>query len=209
MIKEPDMAVRNTLSPQTRNNWMIDALLFGSAVLAALSGIYFLFFPTGGFQGGRNPWVNVQILFDRHTWDDLHTWGGVIMILVAVIHLVIHWSWFVSMARRSYKELTSRTSCLNARGRFNLWVNVVVAVSFVLTAVSGIYLLLVPGGPGSTDMTWLLTRTGWDLLHTWAGVVLILAAVIHFAIHWKWVTKVTNKLAAGLRRPEQIEPLAG
>jgi hypothetical protein len=165
--------------------------------------------PTGGFHGGRNAWANIQILFDRHTWEDLHTWAGLAMILVAVVHLVVHWSWFVSMVRRSYKELTSRSACLNARGRFNLWTNLVVALSFVLTAASGIVLLLMPSGPGSADTVWMLTRTSWDMLHTWSSVVLILAAVIHFAIHWKWVTKVTRKLAAGLSAPGRINPLAG
>lgn len=203
------MASQSKLSPQTRNNWLIDAVLFSSAILAAVSGIYFLYFPTGGFRGGRNPWANIQILFDRHTWEDLHTWAGLAMILIAGVHLVIHWPWFVSMARRSYKELTTRNTCLNARGRFNLWINVVVALSFALTAASGIYFLLVPGGPGSAETLWLLTRSAWDLLHTWAGVTLILAAVIHFAIHWKWVTKVTRKLTAGLSWPAGIKSLEG
>jgi hypothetical protein len=31
------------------------AALIISAVAAAFSGIYFLFLPTGGYQGGRNP----------------------------------------------------------------------------------------------------------------------------------------------------------
>ena len=70
------------VSKQTQRNWWINAALGGSAIIAALSGIYFLFLPNGGYQGGRNPLYNLQILFTRHTWDDLHTWSGVIMIAV-------------------------------------------------------------------------------------------------------------------------------
>jgi len=53
-----------------------------SALLAALSGIYFLFLPVSGYQGGRNPMYGVTVLFERSAWDDLHTWGGVVMIAI-------------------------------------------------------------------------------------------------------------------------------
>ena len=182
------------VSKQTQKNWWIDAALFISAVIAALSGIYFLFLPTGGFQGGRNPLYNIQILFTRQTWDDLHTWGGVAMIAAAVIHLTIHWKWVTSMARRTWIELTGKCGCLNPRGRWNLILNTVVAISFILTAISGVYFLFATGGRWAADPMFVFTRTTWDMIHTWAGVSLIVAVSIHLAIHWKWVTKVTRKM---------------
>jgi cytochrome b subunit of formate dehydrogenase len=182
------------VSKQTQKNWWIDATLFISAVIAALSGIYFLFLPTGGFQGGRNPLYNVQILFTRQTWDDLHAWGGVVMIAAAVIHLVIHWKWVTSMTRRTWNELTGKCGCLNPRGRGNLILNTVVAISFLLTAISGMYFLFITGGRWAADPMILFTRTTWDLIHTWAGISLIAAVIIHLAIHRKWVTKVTRKM---------------
>jgi hypothetical protein len=182
------------MSKQTKKNWWIDLVLFSSALIAALSGIYFLFLPTGGYQGGRNPLYNLQVLFSRQTWDDLHTWGGVAMIVAAIIHLVIHWSWVVNMTRRILNELTAKGTRMNARGRWNLILNVVVGISFLLTALSGIYFLFVPGGRGASDPMILFTRTTWDLMHTWAAIVLIVAAVTHIAIHWKWVTKVTGNM---------------
>jgi hypothetical protein len=190
--------MKNAVSKQTRNNWLIDAALFSSAVIAALSGIYFLFLPVGGYQGGRNPWAGIQILFTRHTWDDLHTWSGVIMIAAAAIHLVVHWSWVVNMTRRAFKELTRGRRQMNARGRWNLILNAVVAFSFLLAALSGVYFLFAPGGRGVADPMFLFSRTTWDLIHTWAGVTLVAAAIVHFAIHWKWVTKVTHNLSASL-----------
>ena len=77
--------ITQTVSKQTQKNWWVDATLFGSAITAALSGIYFLFLSSGGYRGGRNSLYNVQVLFTRQTWDDLHTWGGVAMIAVAII----------------------------------------------------------------------------------------------------------------------------
>jgi hypothetical protein len=194
-----------TVSKQTQKNWGIDAALFSSAVIASLSGIYFLFLPSGGYQGGRNPLYNIQFLFNRHTWDDLHTWSGVAMITVAVIHLAIHWPWVVSMARRTWNELTGKCGCMNARGHWNLILNTVVAISFLLTALSGVYFLFVPGGRWVADPLILFTRTTWDLIHTWAAVVFIIAVGIHFTIHWKWVTKVTSKMI-GMVFPSRSVP---
>jgi len=200
-----------TVSKQTQKNWWIDAALFSSAVLAALSGIYFLFLPSAGFQGGRNPLYNIQILFSRQTWDDLHTWGGIAMIVAAIIHLTIHWQWVMSMVRRTWKELTGQCGCMNARGRWNLILNILVAASFVLTAVSGVYFLFIPAGRWAADPMLLFSRTTWDLIHTWAGAALIIAAVIHFAIHWRWVTKVMAKVFRSLKpQPAPVgEAVAG
>lgn len=188
------MMSTQAVSKQTQKNWWINAALFSSAVVAALSGIFFLFLPSGGFQGGRNPLYNIQILFTRQTWDDLHTWGEVAMIAAAVIHLTIHWKWVTSMMRRTWNELTGKCGCMNPRGRWNLILNTVVAISFLFTAISGVYFLFVTDGRWAADPMVLFTRTTWDLIHTWAGVSFIAAAVIHLAIHWKWVTKVTRKM---------------
>jgi hypothetical protein len=87
---------------------------------------------------------------------------------------------------------------MNARGRFNLLINAIVAISFLLAALSGVYFLLFPGGRGVVDPQIVFSRTTWDLIHTWSGVTLILAGLAHFAIHWKWVVKVTHSMAQGL-----------
>lgn len=189
------MSPQPHLSAQTRNNWLIDAGLLGSASVVAASSLYFLAVPQGGYRGGRNALAGVTFLFDRPTWVDLHTWAGVAMIVVALVHLIIHWPWVVHMIHRTLKEFSGRCGCLNARGRWNLLLNLGVAISFFLAAISGVYFLLAPGGRGSVDPLILFPRSTWDLLHTWSGVALIAAAVVHFAIHWRWVVNVTRKLA--------------
>ena len=194
------MAGKMLVSNQTRNNWLVDLALFGSALVAAISGIYFWVLPQGGFRGGRNPFYDLQILFSRATWEGLHTWSGILMILVVAVHLPLHWSWVVNMAKRMIKELSGKCGCMNQRGRFNLIVNIVIAASFLLTAISGIYLFFVPGGHWAVDPLVLFTRSTWKLFHTWTGVVLILSAVLHFAIHWKWVSKVTLKMVASFNQ---------
>ncbi len=187
-----------SMSKQTRANWLIDTAVFFSALIAALSGIYFLFLPSGGYHGGRNPMYGVTILFDRHTWDDLHTWGGVVMIAAVVIHFALHWKWVVSMAGRVAKGLLGKGTKLNAHGRFNVALDALVGISFLVAAVSGVYFLFAPHGHSAT-VGFIFSHTTWDLVHTWSGVVMIVTAVIHFAIHWRWVVNVTKKFFLSLQ----------
>lgn len=191
---------RKIVSDKTRNNWLLDAALFLSAIFVTASSLYFLYFPSAGYQGGRNPGYNAVVLFNREVWDVIHTWTGVAMIVIALVHFLIHWSWVVSMTRRIWREITGKSSVMNAHGRFNVFIDVVVALSFVLVAISGVYFLFVGGSHGGTnpDPMLLFSRVTWDLIHTWSGVVMIIAAIVHFAIHWLWVVKVTGKIAASL-----------
>ena len=189
------MQKQNSISSKTRNNWLLDAILFLCAVIATITGIYFLFLPIGGYQGGRNPMYGIVIFFERHTWEDLHTWFGILMIVVASIHIIIHWSWITSMARRIWKTLTQEKNCFNNRSRNNLLINIVIGFSFIITAITGLYLFFVPGGShGVVAPVIIFTRTTWDLIHTWAGIIMVLAAVQHFYIHWRWVVKVSGKM---------------
>jgi hypothetical protein len=182
------------VSRQTKRNWWIDALLFGSALIAAISGIYFLFLPSGGYRGGRNSLYNVQFLFTRQTWDDLHTWGGLAMISVSIIHLALHWKWVVAMSKRVFNEVFGHLGSVKSRGRWNLILDLVIGLSFLLAALSGVYFLSFPGGHGTVDPLIIFTRSTWDLIHIWAGLVLIAGAIFHLVLHWTWVCKVTSCL---------------
>jgi cytochrome b subunit of formate dehydrogenase len=194
---------KGTVSKQTRNNWLIDAAVFIGALVAAITGIYFLFLPSGGYQGGRNPMYGVTILFSRQTWDDLHTWFGALMIAAVVVHFAIHWSWVKGTAKRMGRLLAGKGSTMNRRGYLNVAVDATIALSFLLAAVSGVYFMFVPGGRWAADPAFIFTRTTWDLIHTWSGVALIAAAIVHLAIHWNWVVKVTAKVL----RPPAPSPL--
>jgi preprotein translocase subunit SecY len=191
--------MKGTVSKQTRNNWLIDAAVFIGAVVAAITGIYFLFLPSGGYQGGRNPMYGITILFSRSTWDGLHTWFGALMIAGVVIHFAIHWNWVKGTAKRMAKSVAGKGARMNRHGYLNVAVDAAVAIGFLLAAISGVYFMFVPGGGRAADPFFIFSRTTWDLIHTWSGVAMIVAAVIHFAIHWNWVTKVTAKVFRSLK----------
>ena len=187
------MIERRIISKVTRRNWEIDAALFLSAILASLSGIYFLFYVNGGYQGGRNPQYGETILFARQTWDTLHTWTGVAMILAASVHIAIHWKWLLSTVKRMWKELTLQIKPANKGTYFNIFINSMIGFNFILVSVSGVYFLFFPGGSGATQPTLIFSSLVWDLIHTWSGILMIVAALLHFTIHWRWAVNVTRR----------------
>ena len=188
------MRKTTAISTHTRNNWLLDASLFTSGLAAGLSGISLLFIPAG-YQGGRNPYYNLPILFTRHTWEGLHDWGGLIMVGIAVVHILIHWSWITNMTRRAFREIFSGEKRLNNRSRINVAVNAALGITGLVTGVTGVYLFFVAK---DSPFQLFFNRATWDLVHTWAGVLMILAGVVHFYIHWLWVTKVTRKVLGGI-----------
>ena len=199
------MNKRINVCTQARNNWLIDAAGFVGGLLVALSGVYFLIVPAGGYQGGRNALYDVTILFDRSSWDDLHTWGGVTMIVAVVIHFAIHWRWLVMTSKRVVKSIQTKTTCMCKKAKFNLIIDMVLALSFLTTAMSGIYFLFMPGSGSQggrnvdSDSVFLFNRTTWDLVHTWAGVIMIATVIVHIALHWSWIVNVTRRMFQWLR----------
>jgi hypothetical protein len=159
-----------------------------SGLLSALTGIYFLFLPVGGYQGGRNPFYDLTILFDRQTWDDIHTWSSVAVIALVALHIPLHWNWIVKMTKSGFRSLFGRSN-MNNYSQFNLGINVLIGTSGLICTLSGLYFLLVP----LSYQGLLFSTFAWDMIHTWSGVVMISAGLLHFGIHWKWVTKVLGK----------------
>ncbi len=191
------MEKKATISAQTRNNWWIDLALFASGIAVFFSSIYFLILPVGGYQGGRNPFYGIIILFARHTWGDIHIWGGVAMLAIAALHIPLHWYWIVNMTKRVFKIAMGQCKSMNACGKFNLAINALLGLSGLITAFSGLYFLLIPGASHNSflaDPRWLFPLATWDFIHTWSGVIMIAVVVLHLDIHWKWITKVTKKI---------------
>lgn len=187
---------KSNISYRTRNNWFIVSLLTLSSLPLIFSSLYFLFLPQGGYQGGRNPTFGYVLLFDRNTWDLLHTWSGVALIAVAAIHIPLHWSWITAMTKRIFKIILGRCESMNAHGQFNLLLNGLLALSGLVAAASGLVFLFFPGGHGEKALpaALLFDRAIWDVIHTWSGSATIAAGMLHFAIHWRWILKVTRNL---------------
>lgn len=179
-------------SPQTRNNFLLDIPMLLAGLASVLTGIYFLFLPVGGFQGGRNPLYGIVIFFERHTWGDIHTWSSVIIMALAALHIPIHWDWITKMTRSGVRAIFGKSK-LNKFSQFNLLINILIGLSGLVCGLSGLYFLFEPVLVPLGSSGWLFNDLTWDMIHTWSGVVVTAAAILHFAIHWRWVTKVFSK----------------
>jgi hypothetical protein len=199
------MKTRGTVSKKTRFLWLIAAPLFLSAAATILSSFYFLAFP-GGFQGGRNPWYNVTIIFNRYTWGEIHTWAGLATIGLVVIHLAIHWEWVTRMVGRISKEISGECRNLSGRSWYNVAVNALIGISFFAVAFSGIVMFFTASGRAALDPFFGWSRASWDIAHTWAGVTMIAAAGLHLAIHWRWAKNVTRKVLVPVRPGPEGSP---
>lgn len=183
----------SSLTPKLRHNWWIDALLALGAVVAVLSSFYFLAFPQGGYQGGRNVYYDLVVIFSRQTWDIIHTWSGMAMIMAAMIHILIHWGWITGTINRGWQVIRGKRNAFGLRLTYNILLDATIAVSFIICAISGVYFMFfVESGPASAGF--IFSKTTWDLIHTWSGVIMTITAVLHLALHWKWVTNITGKM---------------
>ena len=187
------MRRKSNLTPKLRQNWWIDTVLGISALTAILSSLYFLIYPVGGYQGGRNPYYNIRLIFDRQTWDMLHTWSGILMIMAALVHIVIHWGWITGTISRTWRVIIGKRKSFGMRLTYNIILDAIIGISFLICAVSSIVFLRYPNG-GQSAQTFLFSRYTWDMVHTWSGVVMTIAAILHFALHWKWIVNITGKL---------------
>jgi hypothetical protein len=102
--------------------------------------------------------------------------------------------------------------------RLYLLLDLVLAIAFLVEALSGFVLWLVlphsggyRGGRGLVTVSeFVFTRTTWLSLHDWFAVVMVAGILLHFALHWKWIVAVCRKLwrdarVSSVRTPSGLE----
>ncbi|MDO9545872.1 MAG: DUF4405 domain-containing protein [Pelolinea sp.] len=184
----------SSVSNATLNRWWLVLLLSITGITILFSSEYFLFYPNG-FQGGRNPDYGTIILFGREMWDTIHLWAGIGMIIVLVIHIAVHDKWIFTMVKRLFQGKSNGIKYLNGAARFNILLDVVAGLSFLIAAITGFILMFYPSGRYVQDIYhFIFTKEVWDLIHTWSGVIMLISAILHFYIHWRWITKVTKRV---------------
>ncbi|MCB0165510.1 MAG: DUF4405 domain-containing protein [Anaerolineae bacterium] len=98
------------VAQQARLNFWLDTLLFTFFLLVNGSGLLIEFIlPSGGFQGGRNPFYNMTFLaLARQDWRVLHLWAGLALIIILMVHLALHWHWIACVIRRYTRAVLCR-----------------------------------------------------------------------------------------------------
>lgn len=184
-----------SVSQKTRQRWWLVALLTILGVAVLVSSLYFLIFPVG-YQGGRNPYYGMTLIFDREGWDALHLWTGLGMILILGVHIMVHWNWIKTMVNRCAKRDSCEVGKMNWRAQYNILLDFVAALAFVLAAASGIYLMATPSRSSAVSAPVVIfSWYTWDVIHTWSGIVMFIAVFLHLAIHWGWIKNVTVRIA--------------
>lgn len=169
-------------------------LLSVSGITIFFSSVYFLYFPVG-FQGGRNPYYGAIIVFNIEMWDAIHLRSGIGMIIVLILHIAVHDKWIFAMIKRVLQGKFGRIKRLNKYAQFNILLDAVAALSFLVVSLSGFALMLLPSGRSVKVVDgFILSKTTWDIIHTWSGVVMLISVILHFYIHLKWITKVTKRV---------------
>lgn len=78
----------------------------------------------------------------------------------------------------------------------------------LIEMVSGFILWFVlpsGAGRGSQGLAYLgLTRHTWIDIHDWVAIALVVVVVIHIAIHWKWMVRMTRQIV-GASHSRKVE----
>ena len=128
-------------------NW---ALLL-SFILSASSGIRLHFLGHGMGHG------------TGHLWHSFHLWTSIMLLVLMIIHIKIHWSWYKHWFRKGLGS-KSRTTAL-------------LSITFLLLALTGIILL---GG--------VCRRSIIGIWHFYLGIAMIILAVMHIFKRWARLT---------------------
>jgi len=114
-------------------------------------------------------------------WTGLvaHEWLGAAIILLALAHLLLHWSWVTAVAGRLMRARTGRSGAY-------FFLDSIILVGFLIISISGLVM-----------SSWLnLTLSNYDAwrqLHiiTSAGTLILIAAKI--IAHRRWVVSIPRK----------------
>ncbi len=87
--------------------------------------------------------------------------------------------------------------------KLNYALDVVIAVAFLMSAITGIAFLVMGSGgyQGGRNVHFATTfiglnRTIWSDLHTLASLVMIAGIVVHLVLHWNWIVCTTRRIFA-------------
>ena len=91
------------------------------------------------------------------------------------------------------------------RAQLNFAVDAVIAVAFLVCALTGILFLLPPGviralGLGMPGMLGLPFHA-WHWLHDWSGVLATVGVLVHAALHYRWIATMTRRTFGSEQTP--------
>jgi hypothetical protein len=86
-----------------------------------------------------------------------------------------------------------------SKAKLNYVIDVIIGLSFVVSALSGAILFFAPSGfqggrnPYYLQTVLFLSTHTWDTLHTWSSMAMIAGVGAHLVLHWEWMVCMTKK----------------
>jgi hypothetical protein len=113
------------------------------------------------------------------TWNKIHIWSGMFMLVGAAVHLWTNWDWVKTTFSRPAQTMKQRIHCLR---RTNLWL----FISGTLCTIAGLAWMVFGRSLEAAER--------WATLHRLTGIIMILALVIHLVQHWNWFVKTARSM---------------
>jgi hypothetical protein len=88
------------------------------------------------------------------------------------------------------------------KAKVNYWVDVVIGVAGLMSAISGLIFLL-PGDPTTGILG--VSYQAWSSLHTWSSLAAIAGVGAHMALHWRWMVAMTKQMFSPTRQRQVSE----
>jgi len=153
-----------------RSNWLLDALLLGGFLLAMLLDV---------------------------TGLGLHQWLGIAIPLLAVYHLVRHWTWVKTVTGRFLGQTSN-----SARRAYV--VDAALLAGLLSIALTGVVM-----------STWLnldlAHYAAWRTVHVLVSVVTLAVLVLKIGLHWRWIVSTLRRYVLPAPRvqslPGQLAPV--
>ncbi len=83
-------------------NYLVDCAILAAFLLSAISGVIFLA-PLGwlDLEAPAGPaFLGIRLA----SWNDLHTYASLAMVAGVALHLVLHWTWIITMTKRALRK---------------------------------------------------------------------------------------------------------
>ena len=169
---------------QTKRNFWLDVTIFVALLITTITGyILWLVIPHK---------LDIDFLgFSRSVWVVAHIYSGVVGLAGIVIHIVRHWGWLKALRGHRLSGMTEKL-------RANRVVDRILWITYIATNVFGAIAWALHFGDDINVVR------GPDRLHVVFGVAWTILAIVHLALHWKWIISTTQRyIAPGLGRSIQ------
>lgn len=117
------------------------------------------------------------------TGNMIHEWLGVALAVVLIAHILLHWTWIVSVGARYLKNLWHVS-------RFQFFVDILIFVAFVVLVTTGLMMsktVLVAMGIQVGN-----TGRSVKMIHSTASNIAVMLTGLHLALHWKWLVSTVK-----------------